>query len=88
MIGGGCTITPDITIGRQSFIAAGAVVTKDVPPKSFVKGVPGVITPLPEILDVPNARSMTLQTASMWDTRSVYQRESLWPEYWPERFED
>ena len=88
MIGGGCTITPDITIGRQSFIAAGAVVTKDVPPRSFVKGVPGVITPLPEILDVPNTRSMTLQTSSMWDSRSVYQRESLWPEYWPERFED
>ncbi|MCH7735433.1 MAG: N-acetyltransferase, partial [Chloroflexi bacterium] len=36
MIGGGATILPEITIGERSFIAAGAVVTKDVPPRSFV----------------------------------------------------
>jgi len=31
-------------------VAAGAVVTKDIPPMSFVKGVPGEIFPLPEKL--------------------------------------
>ena len=31
MTGGGVTITPGITIGERSFVAAGAVVTKDVP---------------------------------------------------------
>ncbi len=35
MIGGGCTILPGITIGERSFIAAGSVVTKDVPPGAW-----------------------------------------------------
>ena len=42
MIGGGVTLLPGIRIGERSFIAAGAVVTKDVPARSFVQGVPGV----------------------------------------------
>lgn len=34
------TILPGIIIGKQSFVAAGSVVTKDVPPKTLVAGVP------------------------------------------------
>ena len=45
MIGGGVTLLPGIHIGERSFIAAGALVTKDVPARSFVQGVPGVIRP-------------------------------------------
>ncbi len=41
MIGGGCTIMAGVRIGRQSFIAGGALVNKDVPPHSLVMGVPG-----------------------------------------------
>ncbi|MCK8604353.1 acyltransferase [Desulfoferrobacter suflitae] len=44
------TVIPGVTIGEGSFVAAGAVVTKDVPPRSLVKGVPGEILPLPERL--------------------------------------
>lgn len=34
------TITPGVTIGRGSIVAAGSVVTKDVPPDTLVGGVP------------------------------------------------
>jgi len=49
-LGGGTVVVPGVTIGKGSFVAAGAVVTKDIPPMSFVKGVPGDISPLPEKL--------------------------------------
>ena len=50
----GVIILPGITIGSGSFIAAGALVTKDVPPNSFVMGSPGVCQPLPEHLAEKN----------------------------------
>ena len=37
-IGAGATILPGVTIGRDSVIAAGAVVADDVPPQSLVTG--------------------------------------------------
>jgi acetyltransferase-like isoleucine patch superfamily enzyme len=40
-VGGGVVLTPGIEIGEEAFIAAGAVVTKDVPPRAVVMGVPG-----------------------------------------------
>jgi acetyltransferase-like isoleucine patch superfamily enzyme len=39
-IGAGAIILPNITIGRAAVVAAGAVVTKDVPPCTVVAGVP------------------------------------------------
>ena len=39
-IGGGVTVLPDVTIGEGAVVAAGAVVTKDVPPHTVVAGVP------------------------------------------------
>lgn len=53
-IGGSVTIVPGVTIGSGSFIAAGAVVTKDIPPMSLVRGVPGMISPMPEKLKEEN----------------------------------
>jgi acetyltransferase-like isoleucine patch superfamily enzyme len=49
-LGAGVVVLPHITVGRGSFVAAGAMVTKDIPPMSLVKGVPGEILPLPEKL--------------------------------------
>jgi len=49
-IGANSTILPGVRVGEGSFIAAGSVVTKDIPPWSLVKGVPGKIYPLPEKL--------------------------------------
>lgn len=39
-IGSSATILPGVTIGNNSVIAAGAVVTKDVPANIVVAGVP------------------------------------------------
>ena len=87
-IGGGCTILPGVHIGERSFIAAGAVVNRDVPARSFVKGVPGEISDLPESLDMPNSRDLTLNPYSFWEPRLDYQGSELWPDYWSERFEE
>lgn len=40
-IGANATVVCGVTIGEWAFIAAGAVVTKDVPPYALVAGVPG-----------------------------------------------
>lgn len=42
-IGANAVILPGVTIGNHCVIAAGAVVTKDVPPHSLVAGVPAKI---------------------------------------------
>lgn len=39
-LGANCTILCGVTIGRFAFVAAGAVVTKDVPDHALVAGVP------------------------------------------------
>jgi UDP-2-acetamido-3-amino-2,3-dideoxy-glucuronate N-acetyltransferase len=39
-IGSGATILPDLTIGEAALVAAGAVVTRDVPPYAIVTGSP------------------------------------------------
>jgi UDP-2-acetamido-3-amino-2,3-dideoxy-glucuronate N-acetyltransferase len=43
-IGANATLVCGITIGRYAFIAAGAVVTRDVPDYGLVAGVPGKLT--------------------------------------------
>lgn len=42
-IGANAVILPGVTIGHHTVVAAGAVVTKDVPPHSLVAGVPAKI---------------------------------------------
>ena len=42
-IGANAVILPGVSIGDHSVVAAGAVVTKDVPPHSLVAGVPAKI---------------------------------------------
>jgi len=36
----GCTVTLGVTIGKEAVVATGSVVTKDVPARSLVGGVP------------------------------------------------
>ena len=51
-IGGGCTILPGVTIGSNVIVAAGAVVTKNVPDNCIVGGVPAkVIKQLEDDID-------------------------------------
>lgn len=53
-IGANATVLPDVTIGARSFVAAGAVVTDDVPPDTLAVGAPAVHEPLPENLRSEN----------------------------------
>ena len=39
-VGGGSVLTPGVEIGEEAYVAAGAVVTHDVPPRTLVMGVP------------------------------------------------
>ena len=43
-IGGNVTILPRVTIGKNSLIGAGSVVTKDIPPDSVAMGNPARVT--------------------------------------------
>jgi len=42
-VGGGAVLTPGVEIGEEAFVAAGAVVTRDVPARAVVMGVPARI---------------------------------------------
>jgi UDP-2-acetamido-3-amino-2,3-dideoxy-glucuronate N-acetyltransferase len=39
-VGGGAVLLPGVEIGEEAFVAAGAVVTRDVPARALVMGVP------------------------------------------------
>ena len=39
-VGAGAVLVPGVEIGEEAFVAAGAVVTKDVPPRAVVMGAP------------------------------------------------
>jgi acetyltransferase-like isoleucine patch superfamily enzyme len=39
-IGGSAVLVPGVEVGEEAFVAAGAVVTADVPPRAFMVGVP------------------------------------------------
>jgi len=53
-IGAGVVLCPGVRIGCGAFVAAGAVVTKDVPPMTLALGVPARHEALPEHLREPN----------------------------------
>jgi len=42
-IGGGVVLTPGVDVGEEAFVAAGAVVTRDVPARAVVMGVPATV---------------------------------------------
>jgi acetyltransferase-like isoleucine patch superfamily enzyme len=46
-VGANATILPGVTVGRGSFVAAGAVVADDVPAETLAVGVPARHEPLP-----------------------------------------
>ena len=48
-VGGGAVLCPGVEIGEDAFVGAGAVVTKDVPPRAIVVGNPARV-----LRDVPD----------------------------------
>ena len=55
-VGGGVVILPGIEIGEEAFVAAGALVTKDVPSKKLVAGLPAKVW-----RDVPDVELLEAQ---------------------------
>jgi acetyltransferase-like isoleucine patch superfamily enzyme len=48
-VGGGVVLTPGVEIGEEAFVAAGSVVTHDVPARAVVMGVPArVVRKVPD----------------------------------------
>jgi UDP-3-O-[3-hydroxymyristoyl] glucosamine N-acyltransferase len=39
-VGGGTVLTPGVEVGEEAFVAAGAVLTRDVPARAVVMGIP------------------------------------------------
>jgi acetyltransferase-like isoleucine patch superfamily enzyme len=48
-VGGAAVLTPGVEIGEEAFVAAGALVTSDVPPRAVVMGAPARV-----VRDVPD----------------------------------
>jgi acetyltransferase-like isoleucine patch superfamily enzyme len=49
-VGGGAVLCPGVEVGEEAFVAAGAVVTRDVPARTVVMGVPARV-----VREVPDA---------------------------------
>ena len=59
-IGAGATILPEVTVGENSVVAAGAIVTKDVPANTVVAGVPAkTIKQIEEPNSITNHKEQT-----------------------------
>jgi len=43
-VGAGAVLLPGVQVGEEAFVAAGAVVSRDVPPRAVVLGVPARVT--------------------------------------------
>ncbi|MFZ2642323.1 MAG: acyltransferase [Verrucomicrobiia bacterium] len=78
-IGGGVTICPGVTIGRNSFIGAGSLVNKDVPPDTLAYGVPARHHPLPKDLVQGNLPELLLPQTDLWGA----QHDDSWKDETP-----
>jgi acetyltransferase-like isoleucine patch superfamily enzyme len=48
-VGGGAVLVPGVEVGEEAYVAAGAVVVADVPPRAVVMGVPArIVREVPE----------------------------------------
>ncbi len=53
-IGANATLLPGVRVGQGAMVAAGAIVTRDVPSWTLAVGAPARFQPLPEALREPN----------------------------------
>lgn len=69
-IGGGVTVCPEVTIGRNSVIGAGSVVNKNVPPNTLAYGVPARHYPLPDDISHGNLPELQLPQTDLFGHQS------------------
>jgi acetyltransferase-like isoleucine patch superfamily enzyme len=80
-IGHGAIVMPDTTIGPNSIVAAGAVVTKDVAPGTVVGGVPArVICTTAELMERMKERSAAYPWMDLIEKREGTYDADLEPE--------
>lgn len=73
-VGHGAIILRNVTIGKNAIVAAGSVVTKDVPAETVVAGVPArVICSTPDLVEKLKAETETLPWKEL-----IYQRETAY----------
>ena len=68
-VGGGAILCPGVEVGEEAFVGAGAVVTKDVPPRKVVVGSPARV-----IRDVPDDELLSYGWAP---ERAAHDREPV-----------
>lgn len=80
-LGANCTIVCSVTIGEHAFVAAGAVITRDVPDFGLVAGVPGKqvgwMSAFGEQLDIPlygKARAVCRHTGVVYQLEGGFLR--------------
>lgn len=66
-IGSNATVLPGVTVGDWAVVAAGAVVTKDVPPMTVVGGVPARV--IKAVKDKPSQGHSVLSEGQNYDGR-------------------
>ena len=59
-VGGGVVLCPGVELGEEAFVAAGAVVTRDVPARAVVMGVPARV--VREVEDARPRRALALES--------------------------
>lgn len=73
-IGANATLLPGITVRREAMVGAGAVVTRDVPPRAIVVGNPArisgyvkapAVTPVPNTANRQELRTLLVKDASL-----------------------
>lgn len=72
-IGHGAVVKPEVTVGHGAVVAAGAVVTKDVPPYAIVAGVPAKVVRERQ----PPAVAERLMRLAWWDWSHERLRDAL-----------
>ena len=72
-LGHNCMIKPEVTVGDGAVVAAGAIVTKDVPPYTIVAGTPAVTLRLRQ----PPEIAARLIALAWWDWSHAALRTAL-----------
>lgn len=76
-IGAGARILPNVSIGPNSIVAAGAVVNRDVPPGTVVGGVPAKV-----IGSFDDIREKRMKFTLEHSEPGSYTTEALWKEFY------